>query len=413
MKRLIKNFTIKTYIKIRPFINQIILFFYKLTLPKKVTKLRRKEKINVLFLLYDISKWKSESLYLLMLENPRFNPKIEVTVRNCDNPIDKEANRYKLIDYLESRNYQYTENTEALNSEYDIILYQEPYPETVPKIQNLFHNLDKLFISICYSSHTTNSPFEFFYPLHFFAWFDCYENNLVTLSAKKVVKSRRNNIIPTGLPLSEMFSFGPIDPWIKQDKKKKRIIWAPHHTIGNVKEAIYYSTFLQYYDYMIKIAQKYVNDIQFVFKPHPLLRRKLESLWGREATETYYRKWERMPNTQIEYGDYITLFQTSDALIHDSSSFIIEYLYVDKPVMFLNNSDEVIRDLNEFGAKALSVAEKPYVQDDIEAFIQRIINGEDINKNIRKKFISEYLETINHIKASQNIIDYIITGNMK
>lgn len=401
------------YIYIRPFLNKVLLMVYKLTLPRKIRKLRENKKINILFLLNDLSKWKTETLYLLMLKHERFNPFIEVTVRNCDNPLDIANNRKKLLDYLNKRGYHYSENIGKFHKKYDIIMYQEPYPETVPKIQNLFHNLDKLFISVCYSSHTTNLPFEFFYPLHFFAWFDCYESESVIESAKIVVGHKRNNMVATGLPMCEMFKKRyDFDPWKIQEKNKKKIIWAPHHSLGNVKEAIYYSTFLQLSDYILSLAQKYKNETQWAFKPHPLLRKKLELLWGKDVTDNYFHKWEQMSNTQVEYGDYVSLFQNSDAMIHDSSSFIIEYLYVDKPVMFLNQNQSVTIDLNDFGKEAMSVAEKPSTTDDIEQFIKRIINGQDINSDIRKKFISEKLSTNNN-DASQNIIDYILTGNIE
>jgi CDP-glycerol glycerophosphotransferase (TagB/SpsB family) len=84
---------------------------------------------------------------------------------------------------------------------------------------------------------------------------------------------------------------------------------------------------------MIEMAKKYQDSVQFVFKPHPVLRSKLVVLWGEEKTNAYYNTWDSLPNSTIHEDEYIDLFLTSDAMIHDSGSFTVEYLYVNKPVM--------------------------------------------------------------------------------
>lgn len=88
---------------------------------------------------------------------------------------------------------------------------------------------------------------------------------------------------------------------------------------------------------MVTFAQKYKDKVQIVFKPHPMLYRTLceHSEWGKERTDAYYSMWNNMSNTQLEEGDYTELFMQSDAMIHDCGSFILEYLAVDKPCMFL------------------------------------------------------------------------------
>lgn len=65
--------------------------------------------------------------------------------------------------------------------------------------------------------------------------------------------------------------------------KKKKIIWAPHHSLEDCG-GLQLSTFLSYYKFFFELAQKYFNDIQIVFKPHPLLKEKLYQHpdWGKE-----------------------------------------------------------------------------------------------------------------------------------
>ena len=73
---------------------------------------------------------------------------------------------------------------------------------------------------------------------------------------------------------------------------------------------------------MVELAKKYQDSIQFAFKPHPVLKFRLINIWGEQKTEEYYKLWETMPNTQLETGDYIDLFLTSDALGFLSVPFI-------------------------------------------------------------------------------------------
>ncbi len=400
------NFLRRSYSFARSFGKKLMLKYYRQGIEKKVRTIRSKQEIEVLFLLYDLSKWKTETLYNLMKNHPRFNPHIELTVRVCDTPSEISKKTGILKKYLKDNNYDYAENTLSFRRKYDIIIYQEPYPAALPLHQDVYHNLDSLFVSICYSSHTSVLPFEFFEDLHFFAWFDCYENELAAKNAKSVIGKKRKNILVTGLPIVEQLLI-PTDsnPW-KNHGNKKRIIWAPHHSIGNMKEAIYYSTFLDICDFMLQMATKYARQTQWAFKPHPLLKMKLEQVWGKDKTELYYKKWEELDNGQFEYGEYVGLFQHSDAMLHDSSSFIVEYLCADKPVLFLNEAKQIRDELNEYGRAALDAAEIHSSKDDIEAFILRVINGEDRKKKQRQDFISNNL--LQNKNASQNIINAIL-----
>src|SRR5699024_801734 len=123
--------------------------------------------------------------------------------------------------------------------------------------------------------------------------------------------------------------------------------------IPGVKNALSYSTFLDYAEFILQLANDYKDEIQIAFKPHPNLRGKLNDVWGVEKTNTYFQKWKCLSNGQVEDGGYIDLFATSDAMIHDSGSFVIEYLYTKKPVQFLISSEKVKEEFNEIGKEAL------------------------------------------------------------
>ena len=109
-------------------------------------------------------------------------------------------------------------------------------------------------------------------------------------------------------------------------------------------------------------------------------------------------------------GDYIGLFVHSDAMVHDSSSFTVEYLHTNKPVMFLVKDDnELTAGMFKFGAAALDCHYKGTTMDDIKSFIEDVvICGNDSMRSTREQFIKDYLVPPHNKTASQNIIDAIL-----
>ena len=164
------------------------------------------------------------------------------------------------------------------------------------------------------------------------------------------------NYSVTGLPFMDELMLPKTewqDVWPNMDNRK-RIIYAPHHTIADIHmEGIGYSTFLDYHEYMLRLRDKYKEQVYFVFKPHPRLYPNLLTFWGKQKTEEYYRSWDLPGYSHVEDNDdYLALFKYSDALIHDCGSFTIEYLYMDNPVMYLTHDAHHADNLNGVAHRA-------------------------------------------------------------
>ena len=114
--------------------------------------------------------------------------------------------------------------------------------------------------------------------------------------------------------------------------------------------------------------------MQWCFKPHPILNSKLQNHadWGREKTEEYYEFWKNQSYSQLNEGDYVDLFCESTAMIHDSGSFLAEYLHVNKPVLYLVNTDNYMDFYNDFGKKALDCCDLGKSENDILIFIENL-----------------------------------------
>ena len=384
-----------------------ILLYRVLYLPIRVRQIRKKEIINVAFVLSELGKWKTELLFRAMLSHQRFCPIIYVVPYSYEYDKDLEY----LVDYLEKNGYPFRKM--GFNQKFanhlrpDILFYQEPYSG------NIRRNILSLYCFVPYAFHTTDAKWFIDTPMLNIAWQVYYENSLAVKYVSRIMKNRGRNCYVTGLPYSDMFrqplSLYP-NPWKKQDGKKKRIIWAPHHTI-NSDRFVCHSTFLEYFELLLSLAHKYKDDIQMAFKPHPVLKSKLYRIWGIERTDNYYSQWESGENIQLVVGNYVPLFLYSDAMIHDCGSFTVEYHYTKKPVMYLVNEKFHEDNLNEFGRRAFELHYLGRNAKEIETFITNIIKGKDDLKNARERFYQECLLPPNGNNASDNIINAIISSN--
>lgn len=386
---------------------------YKLMLPHKVRKLRSKNTIKVLFVLTEIGPWKTKELYKAMLVHPRFQP-----ILGISESAELSTAKAELINYLDELEYDYvdldiTPKLTFKKLSPDIIFYQKPYDWCYQPHLLFKKHLSALFCYVAYCFHTTNLKFGLSQPLFYCVWQQYYENDLlVTPERLSMMPDKGKQIIVTGLPIQDQLMKPKEqyqDPWKKQARSKKRIIYAPHHTISSkYKDGLALSTFLENADVMLEMMHKYSDRVQWAFKPHPLLYRNLLSVWGQEKTDKYYNEWKNADNSQFEDGEYDALFKYSDAMIHDCSSFTIEYLYTKNPVMFLVRQNGGSNPHNAFSQKADELHQKGLTKADIDSFILDVINGIDPLKEEKEKFYNDSLTPPNGKTACENIINSIL-----
>lgn len=402
--------------------------------------LSKKDKINCVFLALFESVWKYDSIYNLLEKDSRFNLCIlvcpivnegEESLLNNMNLCYKalKGKGYNVIKAYNNETKEYVDIRNDLHA--DLLFYTNPYKGLIDNRYYITEYPDILSIYVPYH-FSNNNDYSVFNNLlfHNLLW----RNYVETEDSKDIYRKHQllkgRNVVATGYPGIEPFlnelqaesskhitrpASSVLEPLLRQEKGtgywknkgNKRIIWAPHHTIrpvGNVN----FSCFIQYASFMLQMAKKYEENIDITFKPHPLLKNKLIKEWGKEKTDAYYHQWETMPNTSVNEGEYIDLFLESDAMIHDSGSFLIEYLYTKKPVMRTMNDIDPKTMYNDFALDALDVYYKGYNEQDIEQFIQDVIDGVDPMKEARDKFYQERLLPPNGKLPSENIVNDII-----
>lgn len=384
---------------------------------KMASLLRNKRPVKVCFFAQLSSVWKYDLLYKLMDEDPCFEPMVLVVpeLGRGDEFMWENMNRtyqlmkskgYRVLNSFDkSRNSWVNVHTQI---EPDIIFFSRPY-SGISKKEYAINNFPDILT--CYVPYA-------FMEIQGKAYFDLLFHNLLwihfaeTIIHKQISYSKEfikaKNVYVSGYPGCDLFLLKNRtinDCWKIKNPLIKRIIWAPHHSIGNGG----YTDFLKVYDLFMNLAVKYRGRIQIAFKPHPLLKSKLYNCkgWGNKKTDSYYDFWRNSENTFLVEGEYIDLFLTSDALMHDSGSFLIEYLYTLKPVLFSSFSNRR-RNLNNFGKLALDLHYRANSEDGIMTFIEDIvIKNNDYMYDQRKLFFDTYLNFQNGMTASCNIVKKI------
>ncbi len=404
--------SIFTKVRNRFYRHIILPLYHNIYLKNKVRCLRKKEKIRVLFVLQLLPQWKTENLYLAMLNHPRIEPIIGIA------PIMTYSNAEKpLLKYIEEKRYDYfilNKDKRIINQgNFDIIVYQRPYQIDYTYFHQIERNWKTPSVYIHYAMHTLNSGWDINEPSHLYFWQEYYENEITSHSRSYIHFLNGRNYIVTGLPIMDELMRPKEDfddPW--PNVNKKRIIYAPHHTIYDDHfSGINYSTFIEYSDIMLYFAKKYSDKVYFIFKPHPTLYDKLVHHWGKAKTDDYYNQWKNNGISDIELGSYLPLFKHSDAIIHDCASFTIEYLYTQNPCLYLVKDEHHTDNLTELAQEAFTQYYHGHNVSEIESFIQNVIKGVDPMLKRRQQFCSKYLFPPHGKTACENIINAILATN--
>ena len=389
---------------------------------KVLRRIRERGYANVIFMAANLPMWRYQGLYELINKDKRFHVSIILAPFKAYSDIQKKDNISELRKWFDSQNIAYIDSTTWKDDDYnirkhlnpDIIFYTQPYEHVYGNSLDNIHFED---ILLCYTSYATAipiSPYSVNTRLQNVAWKCFYESEAFKQKIKKITYNRAKNVVVSGNPYADEFlKKEHLDVWKPQKTIVKRIIWAPHFTVVP-SPILQRGSFLWLYDFMFELAEIYRDKIQIAFKPHPMLKTKLYEIkeWGKERTDNYYRKWDMLPNGQLEEGKYIDLFMTSNALIHDSSSFTSEYHYTHNPILFTTNKGGIqCPNLDEIGQAAFKAQYFAKSKEDIIRFIENIvINNIDIKKNERMDFFLNYLLPPKGGNVAENMYKEIITS---
>lgn len=402
-----------------PFIQKVAIKKARRKQEKTILTCKKKKNITVVFFLQNPSIWKYDNIYWLFQKSKRYTPIVVASPYNVHLIYDKQECMLMLkksMEFAKQKGYNCTCSYDFKNKHWldirglynpDIVFFTKPYKDTLPAY-HIYNFKDKLTLYAPYGLTCINI-FRTNYNLPF--------NNLLWIMTLETIFQKQyydtyslckgsNGLVVGSFGTEQMIdpNYHSKDIWKPQGNNKKRIIWAPHHTVDYLFN---FSTFIEYCDIMLEIAEEYKDIVQFAFKPHPVLKVKMINIWGKKKTEEYYAKWANGENTQLEEGHYTDLFLTSDAMIHDCASFTAEYLYTKKPVAFIVKNEKINEHWNTFGEQCFNAHYKVHNKEEIYDFIKLIVVGSDPMRAEREKIFDTILRPIDGMLPSNLLFNHI------
>lgn len=386
---------------------------------KRINRIKKRGRANVVFTTLDVPMWRYQHLYEKMKADPRFN--VSIVLTPC--PFrDYEKDLAGLREYFQERQMPFIDYDKEKGPidikkklAPDILFYAQPYDHLLMPAYDFCHFYDCLLCYSPYAFWTASGQDSYNLPFHNMAWKLFYSTSMHKVDATNLATNKGRNVRVVGYTNADDFlKPNHQSPWkdIKDGKHRKRIIWAPHFTIKSNTIFPPRSNFLWMADLMVNLAKETADSIQFAFKPHPSLIKLLyeEKGWGKKRADAYYDLWATMHNTQLETGEFVNLFMTSDAMIHDCASFTVEYHYSKKPVLFMSKNLSAIQEgLNDFGKKAFSLQYFGSNETDISQFIEEtVLGGKDPMRPKRELFYNDYLLPPNDKSVAENIYNDIV-----
>ena len=357
----------------------------------------KKDKINVVFYSSELQKWTYNSLYKTFENSEHFNPMVVIVplIRMPDDirkqMLSDQYNFYTKMGCKVEYGYKDGEYLDLSTFKPDIVFYQQPWD--VPKNNTPDKVSEYALTCYCnYGSQVLEYPKEYMPKFHKFLWLYICENDLNIKRFESYQKGNSKNCVSFGYPKLDVYMENhDIDPsryW--KEPEKIKIIYAPHHSFD--KAHINIATFLQNGKFMLEMAKKYSDTTTWIFKPHPRLKYVIESTkyMTKKEIEKYWQEWDTVGKV-CEDGDYWDIFRTSDLMITDCASFLIEYLPTGKPLLRLNNTKAMA--LNEFAMHFISQYYNSYNNEELEKlFVDLAINKNDYKKEAREKLIAELID---------------------
>ena len=380
-------------------------FFYNMKVKQNLTyiaknqkkvlkKLKNKKLLNVVFHVYDESKWKSQSVYELMEKDERFNPVIVVT-KNC---AIKENSNYQTSEDVK-KCYKFFKD-KGMNVEYgydtdkdefipfekfhpDIIFYSHPwyvYKTQGPVMCSKF----ALTFYVPYFLPASEQWHEYGLRFHKYIFRHYVPTELTKDYYSKNMENGGKSLVVVGHPILD-------DYHNKEQKEDKYIIYAPHWTVSG--ENLRFGTFDWSGAKILEFAKMH-KELNWVFRPHPLMYKfiLLSGFMSKEEIDKYFNEWKSFALFS-EGGDYMDLFLESYAMITDCGSFLTEYFVSVKPVIHLI-SDKFVPN------KTVNEIDKTYYTVQNQEELEEQLNTVILNKNDYKK--PERIELLEKLGLKNN-----------
>lgn len=375
-------------------------------------------KIRVGFAVTYASAFPAKPLYNLMLSSHIFEPVIVLipdALREKENFIGSLIEQERALGEIANELQWGVDRDSAVVldafRDMDLICFSTPYAEMTLDLHSIasLTARGKLVFYINYSFGVSVYDLNFLHLGHITRlWKVFLPTRYHAKRWQKYNPVLKDRIIVSGYPKLDLLLSGKTV--ITHESQRKRVILAPHHSVDTHSSDWSLGDFLLLADRYAEIPTMFPS-LDFIFRPHPLLRNKLENnpSWGKDRTADYFSFLESQPNVEIDLtGNYTELFLSSDAMIHNSGSFLAEYLFTGKPAGFMIQDVRLLKkSLNPYGLKCLKSHHALNSTKDVKNFIEKtVIGGKDSLKWRRAPLVDEYVAAATP-SASEKILEHI------
>ena len=390
---------------------------YPKQLQKCRGKLKRKEKIRVMFLVSELAKWKMQSLYDLMEGSEFFepflaiscfgkwwaHPEYETLLNDSIAAFEKKGMRYVVV-----ADFRTKRNVPLRQFEPDIVFYEQPY-EWTREYMPVSVSRYALTMYIPYAV-PTNEVNPKWYDIPFLRTIYLYIllNNQIVRSLNALADETWfvGKIVGLGHTFYDLY-----DDNATQNRgpgMNDLVIYAPHWSFDHPRNinTQNLSTFLWNGKAILAFAKGH-PEIKWVFKPHPRLQWQLvmSNVWTKDEVDSYYKEWGRIGVSYLGC-DYVELFKRSRAMITDCSSFVAEYPPCGGALIHLRSSTEKSKLLHAYCNMYDSFYQVHNLAEMYETFEKVLVRGEDPKRDVRIKAVKELKLVGNN--AARNIVNYIL-----
>jgi len=371
---------------------------------RAMLKRKRGEPIRVVFVCHEPALWSMfDSVYRGMVEDPSFSPLVVAVPYSHRTLPEGQYKDAGMLEFCQARKIHVISGYDKEQDEWrdpaslmpDYVFFQTPYDFFPPawSVASI-----SMLARICYVPYgTTIFRGEVDDISHPQAFFRCVSMTFAEsplrceMFARKFERYEwfdRKQLVTSGYPKLDYLVKGGIPSggvWKRGvGRDIRRVLWTPR---WRTSEGTCH--FFEYKDYFVNFCKEHKN-VDFAFRPHPLCLTNF--LQTGELTESELRQMEHAYSsssnmTLDKNPDYQDTFLTSDVLVSDVSSMLVEYFATGKPIVYTHRVDV----FNELGHKLAEGFYWVRSASELDETLKMLISGKDPLRQKREQLMKSLL----------------------
>lgn len=384
---------------------------HRLALARVRGKVRRGERLRVAFVDTEIAKWKTQSLFDLMVADEHYEPFMLICRRDGDENKRPEEMRPGVdgaLAYFRGRGNLAIDAFDPDDVDLkrirtyapDLVFYQQPwYAHNLRQVVGRALPCYVPYYVANYGSLMLDATRDLHrYAAYFFLQSEAWVKALTGWAPWYFYSGRRVAVGHTAL------DYAYLNP--PPSPTAPCVIYAPHFSFITERAAnvLGISTFLKNGREILSYAKAH-PEMNWAFKPHPRLKRELVNAGEMtlEEVEAYYAAWAALGTVCLDDG-YQALFNRATAMITDCGSFLTEFGATGKPIIHLISSTARVSPMKPSQELYSTYYQVRNLAEMHAVFAQVLERGEDPNRELRQAAVRKAALSGNY--AAQNIMDF-------